>query len=62
MQVFHPLFDEDSVPYVLAIYLNRGELGIYFENNSRTINIGGAMQKKAGVIKILKSLVIDWIW
>jgi hypothetical protein len=43
MQVFHPLFDEDNVPYVLAIYLNRGELGVYFEKNMDTINIGGVM-------------------
>ena len=43
MQVFHPLVDEDSVPYVFALYLNRGEPGIYFEDNLRVINIGGVM-------------------
>lgn len=62
MQVFHPLVDEESVPYVFALYLNRGELGIYFEDNSKIINIGGVMENKAGVIKRLKSWVIDWIW
>jgi hypothetical protein len=43
MQVFHPLVDEDSVPFVFAFYLNRGEPGIYFEDGSRVINIGGVM-------------------
>ena len=38
---FHPLISEESIPYVIVIYFNRGKLGMYFDENSKNINIGG---------------------
>ena len=62
MHVFHPLVDEESVPYVIALYLNRGNPGIYFEDNSHVINIGGVMENKGGVVKRVRSWMVDLIW
>jgi hypothetical protein len=62
MQVFHPLVEEESVPYVFVLYLNRGEAGVYLEENSHAINIGGMMERKANVAKRIKSWVLGWLW
>lgn len=41
VQNFHPLISEENIPYVVVIYFNRGKLGVYFDENSKNINIGG---------------------
>jgi hypothetical protein len=53
---------EESIPFVVVIYLNRGKVGVFFDENSRNINIGGLMEEKANLIKRAKSWIVDWIW
>ncbi len=62
MQVFHPLVEEESVPYVFVLYLNRGQPGVYLEENSHRINIGGVMDRKGNVVKRVKSWLLGWLW
>lgn len=56
------MISEENIPYVVVIYLNRGKIGMYFDENSKNINIGGLKDEKANIFKRAKHLVIDWLW
>lgn len=56
------MISEENIPYVVVIYLNRGKIGMYFDENSKNINIGGLKDEKANIFQRAKHLVIDWLW